>query len=1099
MRAHVRAFVLGLVVCGALLASGAGSALAAAPEAPEVSVEAVKASAATFHGVLSPAASAPNEGGTYRFLYKASGTECAGGSEAPVGGGLALGGAHEEVFEAVSGLAGGTQYTVCLSITNLASETTVGAPVTFTTALPPETPVTGSPAKSITAGSAMFEGVLNPGAVGNPGSYEFLYRQSASECQGEGQGSTGTVGASGAKEEAAGPSEASGLLPNATYTFCLLARNEAGEEAVGSGVTFTTLPVKPSIDAQEAADVTSGTADLTARIDPNGADTTYRFEYGTTSAYGASVPVPDGDAGAGRSDVPVSGVLSGLSANTTYHWRVLATNAAGTTSSVDHTFVYDTSGGGLPDGREYELVTPAHKNGAVIGSVTASIEPLVGEDGSHVIAGTVQCFADAVSCIGIQPPGVGTPYAFTRTAGGWVASALAPSAAQFETNAWWPGGISVDAGTAIFSMPTAPAGEDDWYARQPDGSFVDMGPLTPPSEGPTPLGALRDAFVGTQATADLSHLVYEVGSYNGGGQLFEYVGAGNAAPASVGVRGGQGSTDLVSACGAKDGGNRGQGALSADGRVVFFTALACGEGAVPVPVDELFARVDNTESDAHTVAISQPLAISPAPPNHECETPACVENTSNPEQFRGAEFEGASADGSKVFFADPQQLTDNANEDPNAGDNPYDPRADQCSTMTGANGCNLYLYDFANPAGHNLIDVSAGDTSGGGPRVQGVMAVSSDGSHVYFIARGVLSGVANSQDQNAVDGADNLYVFERDASFPQGRVAFIATLPEADKTQSEEWDAKFRVANVTPDGRFLVFTSHGALTSDTHSGDGRQVFRYDAQTGELVRISIGDHGFNDNGNVSEGAYIVGAYRGGSRLRAAPARTDPTMSHDGAYVFFMSTAGLTPGALNDVQIGATERGPIYANNVYEYHDGNVYLISDGHDTGTGESLACGSVGSEESNRESSVCLLGSDATGANVFFSTAGSLVAQDTDTEVDIYDARICTGSEPCVQAAAPVAPCVGEGCHLTPGAAPPLPGVGSAVFAGAGNPPAAVSRPVVKPRSLSRAEKLAGALRACRKVRNRHRRAVCEGSARRRYGGVSRSRSVSKSRRGGK
>jgi hypothetical protein len=690
-----------------------------------------------------------------------------------------------------------------------------------------------------------------------------------------------------------------------------------------------------------------------------------------------------------------------------------------------------------------------------------------------VIDGSIQCFADAVSCVGIRPPGDGTPFAFTRTAGGWVASALAPSTTQFENNTWWTGGMNPNAGTALFSAPTAPAGEEDWYARQPNGSFVDLGPLTPPSAGPTSIAELKEDFENDiYATADLSHVVYQMREPgNGHESLLEYVGAGNAAPALVGVRGGLGSVDLISACktyvgnGSGQGYEEAQGVLSADGRVVFFTAGACAEGATPVPVSEVFARVDNTEPDAHTVAISQPSAISPAAPNSECTTVACVENTTNPARFRDARFVAASADGSKVFFLSAQQLTDNASEDL---------------------GENLYEYDFSNPVGHSLVDVSAG-AGAGGPRVDGAVALSPDGTHLYFVAESVLASAPNAEGQGAQAGTENLYVFERDASYPEGHVAFVAPATGMVSKEHIRWNSEAgggfaEPENVTPDGRFLVFLSAVGLTPG--APDSTQVYRYDAQTGELVRISVGEHGFNDNGDEDgdgADALIVGPTFH-TLTQAGGGRTDPTMSDDGAYVFFMSPAALTPGALNDVPTENTANVKTgYAMNVYEYHEGNVYLISGGRDTSNKYSIACGVV--------SPTCLFGTDATGANVFFTTAQSLVPQDTNTEIDIYDARICTSSEPCAGAVAQGAPCVGEGCRGAPEVAPSSPGAGSAVFSGAGNLAAPVSGPVVRPRALSRSQKLARALRACHADRARRKRVLCEAVAHRRYGAVSRSR----------
>ena len=69
----------------------------------------------------------------------------------------------------------------------------------------------------------------------------------------------------------------------------------------------------------------------------------------------------------------------------------------------------------------------------------------------------------------------------------------------------------------------------------------------------------------------------------------------------------------------------------------------------------------------------------------------------------------------------------------------------------------------------------------------------------------------------------------------------------------------------------------------------------------------------------------------------------TVSADGAYVFFESTDGLTPQAFNQVIIGENniEGTKVYAENVYEYHDGNVYLISDGRDLSEASVLRCAS--------------------------------------------------------------------------------------------------------------------------------------------------------------
>ena len=86
-------------------------------------------------------------------------------------------------------------------------------------------------------------------------------------------------------------------------------------------------------------------ATLTASINPNSLATTYRFEWGPTDTYGTSVPAPDEALGSGNTYIEVSKVpLKGLTPNTTYHYRVVAENPAGVTSSGDRTLVTNTSG-----------------------------------------------------------------------------------------------------------------------------------------------------------------------------------------------------------------------------------------------------------------------------------------------------------------------------------------------------------------------------------------------------------------------------------------------------------------------------------------------------------------------------------------------------------------------------------------------------------------------------------------------------------------------------------------------------------------------------------------------------------------------------------
>jgi hypothetical protein len=546
----------------------------------------------------------------------------------------------------------------------------------------------------------------------------------------------------------------------------------------------------------------------------------------------------------------------------------------------------------------------------------------------------------------------------------------------------------------------------------------------------------------------------------------------------VDVEGGEHSTKTLGDCvTAALLGERSTGAflyaMSGNGSTVYFEVCLGGEedGA---PGGGLYARIDGEDPDARTVAVSGRAHGGGLGPD-ECAG-GCASSPAS-----GAGLEGVSEDGARVFFTSTQQLTNDASEDEESN------AARGCTSVQGLGGCNLYLYEDPQEGGR-LVDVSDGDVSGLGPQVQGVMAVSADGSHVYFIAKGVLAGT-NSEGRQPREDADNLYVYERDEAYPTGRTVFITTLPDdetvgpGEVSEVEQWKRHSKAANVTPDGDFLLFTSHGALSPDDSRGLGpEQVYRYDAVSGSLVRVSIGEHGFDDDGNAGAGGARIVA----PNSKIGQPRRDPSMSDDGSIVFFQSPVGLTARALNDVPVNSGGDGYDLAQNVYEWEAsgtggcgeaaGCVYLISDGRDA----SEEGGSAGVTDSSVE----LLGSDASGANVFFTTADRLVPADTDSELDYYDARVDGGfPAPSVQV-----PCeTSEACHEK-GTEPSIePSLGSSILGGPGNPPTAPFKPPpgkVKTAAELRAEKLAKALKQCKKVPKK-RRAKCNKQAKAKYGPI--------------
>jgi hypothetical protein len=606
----------------------------------------------------------------------------------------------------------------------------------------------------------------------------------------------------------------------------------------------------------------------------------------------------------------------------------------------------------LPDCRAYEMVTPPYKEGFPVDAVGSAgfSRPFAG-DGSRMEGESIGEFAGAEEDrVETQETFLsdGAGYVFTRGEDGWEATAVSPPAAQYPEAFWADSSddltetMWVAATTAQEEARTSVGGAlplESFYLRRSSEPLVEIGPIMPPSVSPAAVRREDYYQFGGASSQGLSVVLYGLRSAHwlgdetnaGAESLYEYVGTGNAAPLLVGVSGGAGSESLISKCGTSLSINGSTGepspAISEDGSVVFFTALACGSSPL---VQELYARVDNGLPDAHTVSISEPAKVDCS----ECETAAGVRQP--------ASAVGFSSDGSKAFFTTTQPL------------------------LGGDTSENLYEYDADREAGQRIVRVSGGGSTVTSPAadVERVLAISPDGSHVYFTAAGVLTSTPNGLGQQAEAGKSNLYLYERDAQYPGGRTVFV--LPGADLAGS---------TSLSQNGRFLVFQSLAQLTADDVSAVA-QAFEYDSRTGEFVRVSIGEDGFNQNGNTGSVSNLL-------------------VADDGA-VFFESVNPLVAQAVNA------------QSNVYEYREGNVGLISSGQDS-RGDELS------------------GITPSGSDVFFQTFDRLVPKDTDSQVDTYDARVDGGfPEP----PAPL-PCDADACQGVLIGAPVLLSPGSEFQAG--------------------------------------------------------------------
>jgi hypothetical protein len=370
----------------------------------------------------------------------------------------------------------------------------------------------------------------------------------------------------------------------------------------------------------------------------------------------------------------------------------------------------------------------------------------------------------------------------------------------------------------------------------------------------------------------------------------------------------------------------------------------------------------------------------------------------------GGEFWGASQDGSKAF------VTNGAGE--------------------------LLMDAIDSEPGHEAISETVGVTSGA---PASVVVSSDDGSHVYFTSPGVLAG-ANAQGRSPEAGASNLYVWNsltRDT-------AFIA-VTEIDWISPGGTQRDYE-AQTTPDGRFLVFTTGARLTPDD-TDTATDVYRYDAQTGGLVRVSVGEGGHDDNGNNNAFAASIASpnnpYLG--QVRAADTWRDNTraVSDDGSTIVFSSAGPLSARAVN---------GNV---NIYVWHEGRVGMIS---------------TGLSQSNDEDPVVT----PSGRDIFFLTSQNILPQDDDGLPDIYDARIGGGfPEPPV----PPGGCSGDACQGPPSVPALLGAPASATFHGLGNPAPPPSKPAVKAREKPKPKCKRGYKRnkhgKCVKVARRGRKAA--------------------------
>jgi hypothetical protein len=757
-------------------------------------------------------------------------------------------------------------------------------------------------------------------------------------------------------------------------------------------------PVPPSVGSTTVDGITTSSANFEAQVNPNSFETHYRFEYVTQAQFEASgftgaAETSEVNLGSAGEAQTAHGHAGGLIPDTTYRFRVVAENEHGTSASSEPAPRFTTFAAfppGLPDGRAYEMVSPAQKTGEVIPPTFVSLTCEECVPGINNTMMPFQSAPDGESVLYLgQPFSAGlaagpNQYRSARSAGGWVTQSL--STPLFTAGEGYQA-FSADLSRGVLFQvqptlsPEAPVsggkGYANLYLRGEDGSLQPLVTVAPPQRDPGTPEQFSNKFevvyaganAGAASALAFSHVIFEandaltpadppnapaaptIGAEEK--NLYEWVddGSGGGELRLVNVLPGNG--------GAATGAVLGSGrllavepfleaatvdhAISDDGSRVFWSETSTGQ---------TYVRIDGTE----TKEIDDPGAPG--------------------------RFLTASADGSKVLLSD---------------------------------GC---LYDV--DAETCEADLAQGD----GAKFQGILGVGEDLSRIYFVDTAALTppGEENENGEHAEAAKFNLYAWH------EGTTSFIAALLPRDNKEITlgtgspfgGWHASRsnRTAQASADGRYLAFMSQASLTGydSTLNGGGQcqkisvtsacyEVFEYDAAAEELSCASC-----NPTGQRPLGSSKLGVIRGFPSLAPFPQLSNLTLDGQGR-LFFDSQDALSPYDTN----GRTQ--DVYqweANGVGDCKraGGCVRLISSGH------------------SPDDSI-FLGSSASGDDVFFITREQLSLADKDEQLDLYDARV--GGGIASESETLRSECQGEACQ--PAALVPNdPTPSSSAFSGPGN-----------------------------------------------------------------
>jgi hypothetical protein len=849
-------------------------------------------------------------------------------------------------------------------------------------------------ATAVTTTTALLHGAA--GAAGGPStSCEFQY---TTRTQFESEGFTGAstapcspTGTFTGESQNPVSGEAIGLIPGTYYRFRLVSTSSNGT-SFGEALTFHSK-IAPTIESESVESVGTDSADLSAVINPGFETTTYKVEFGATTAYGQTSPSATIGFEEDNSSHTVNVHVAGLTPGTAYHVRFVATNGTGTTNGADTTFAtYPVQqafgpcsnddfragfGERLPDCRAYEQASPTDKHGANV------------QGGKELTQASSNGDRVTFYLLGGLPSSGGSSrlsaYVASRGPNGWSTDGLLP--ATEPGGEAFISGWSEDLSSTLVAAPTA------LLLRGDNGVFE-----------PQLAGNLSiDAGVAGFA-ADTRHLIFqselsllpEVTGF--GKHLYDldhgkltYVGripAGSATSCDDEA----GPACIVSPTGSfsgrfENGFSAGLNTISRDGSKVFFSTPGGGK---------IYVREDGER----TTWISASQRSMPDP------------NGTKPKLWWGATTNGTAA-----FFTSCEKLTDDSTA--------VSTGASDCETPQEhpSQGSDLYSYDTESGQLTDLsVDSNVSDAKGA--NVLGVLGTSADGAYVYFAANGVLApGASPGNCGGFSPTACNLYVAHG------GTVTFIARLSGSGESNWGKFE-NLRTSRVADDGT-LLFRSTDSLTGydstrtnaeDCADTDCAEFFRYAPTTEQVICVTCNPAGLAPKGEPSlvrdrNGALFSGP--GGALLLTR------NLSANGKRVFFQTSDALLPADTNGNSGCPFVLGGRSCLDVYEWE-------AEGEGSCESESLNGGCLYLISSGKSPDPSyFLDASTNGDDVFFFTLQQLVPGDKDQLEDVYNASVDGGLASQHELTPPT--CDGAACVANP-PPPPPPSLSSSSFSGPGN-----------------------------------------------------------------